>query len=330
VEVTTYRLFTWEGTLCRLLAEGMLVNMGAESETDIDVKMSAFDESGHELGSGYGSSWLEPLESGETGPFSAATSQFDCDATVAAVEFDITSQATTQRRYRDLEPTGMVVRESDGQATLFGELVNTGPSYLNAGDADSRIYVGFFRGEVLVDLAAAKRPTVNTPGPVGQPHPPGFRLPWSAVVPEAEYDRWTVWPIATEYPAGVWPVALGVRELQIESDGGAVKVGGTLYNCGSLEALDVLLMLVGRGQDNLLSGFDLHVVQTRDPIPPGDEIRFSARWGSVGSDTDPRLIEVHPFSLQSQPVSPGLVPCSRLVGRLALPALRYDAPTAIR
>lgn len=319
--VISYRWEIWEGgSSCRVYAEGILGNEGealaAVRRVDVMARAAA---DGRMLASGSGSFWLDVLAPGEEGPFSAATAPIPCDETVGEIEFDIIGGAAAEDRYRDLTVTGLVRREEPGGVVLYGELVNTGRSYLNAADQGSRVYFGFWRGSDLIGLAAARLPVLNLSGATGQPHPPGFRYPLSVAVPDGEYDRVVAWPRATTYPDDAYPVPLGLRDITASVTDDGLLLAGLLYNCGTSEATDVVFVLVGRDGRGQVLDYSLAVLEGELELGPGEVAPVELTWQSVASSVGPEQVQVHPFSLQTQPDAPTLVPCDRLVGSLHLP-----------
>ncbi len=325
VTVRVFRQEIWPGPdLCRLYTEGLVVNNGPGLAGKTTVIVSALAPGGAELGRGQGSSWLGVLAPGEEGPFSAATSLFDCEAEIAETAFLIEAAAADRDRYRPLEPRRVFLRQTEAGNRLYGEIVNTGAQSLNAGDVGSRVYVGFFLGEDVVELAAAKLPVVNIAGRVGQAHAPGYGLPWFVVPPPESYDRWRVWAIGTPFPEGVYPIPLGTRDLTVDALDDGVRLTAELYSCGVAAAEDIVAVAVSRAPDGGVARFGLFDVKNEAALAPAEAIQVSFDWLGLGPGVRTDMVELHPFALQSQGSPSGLVPCSRLAASIALAWLLND------
>jgi len=321
VEVLTHRAVRWQdAAVCRVHVKGLVVNRGPGLGGDIEVLLQVFDAPGGRLiGQGFGFSWLGVLREGESGPFAATTSPFSCSEEVGQIVFDISAVPAYVDRYRGLEVRGIATREVEGQTNLFGELVNTGPEFLNAADPNARVYVGFWSGEVLVDVIAARLPVFNIAGPTGQPHPPGFSYPWAANVPVEPFDRIDTWAKAPTYPPGVFPVPLGLRNVAVSVGETGLELVGSLYNCGVEPAEDIVVVLVARHEDGGVVQFAVGELKTGAPLDPGQSSRVMVVWPAARADVDPARVEAYPFAIQTQMVHSGLVPCTRQVDRAYVP-----------
>lgn len=301
-----------------VIVRGLLVNRSGIPAQDIRVSMRLRQSPAGEIlaGPGYGLSWLGTLSPGEAGPFSVAV-RFCCPEDVGAYDFDVSWRGATQERYRDLVGEPHAVHVLAGLPRLYGELVNTGSAFTDA--SSTRVYVGFWDGSRLVDARAAVLPVFYEDGPGGAAHPPGFRMPWSTTLPEKPYDRVEVWPVADRYPAGWYPVPLGVRDVAVLPAEAGVVVTGEVYNCGTAPASDLLVMVIARDAERQVLQFDRAALTVPETLPPGAAGTIEVTWPGANSEVATSSVSLVALALDAQQERPVAVPCDGTAGRLFLP-----------
>lgn len=301
-----------------VLVRGLIRNDSAVAAADIHVTMHIRrSPGGEELAPpGYGKSWLGTLSPGETGPFQTLV-HFCCPEEIGHYEFEVDWRGSSVERYRDVAARAGITRTVAGSKFLFGELLNTGTGFTDA--STTRVYVGFFHGERFVDGRSALVPVFFDDGDGGMGQPPGFRLPWSTSLPDLPYDRIELWPAVEAFPAGGYPVPLGVHDVTVASAARGVTVSGMLHHCGTQPVENLVLLVVARDDEGQLLQFDKAYLAASSPILPGAAGGVSVEWRSAGPEVLGSRVELSAFSLEQQPERPSGEPCGGPRARLFLP-----------
>ncbi len=315
-----------------VIVRGILQNHGPGPATDFQMTFTARREPGGEvLGEGGGVSWLDALDAGESGPFTAVV-PYCCPEDIGAYDLTLSAAPAPADRYRALEVTGQVRREAGGLPWIYGDLVNTGADFLDVSATD--VYMGFWKGEDLVMLDTARMPVLHSLGdPTGQSHPPGWRYPWAVQVPDVPFDRTEVWFNAAAFPPEVFPVPLGAQAVAAAREGADIQVRATIAHCGLAPAENLVVMVVARDAEDRVVEFGLAQPRLAAPIRPGDRVPIHLTWPGARAEIEPQRLSLWPLALESQNQRPSAIPCPPLLPVGLLPALllRVDParPTAI-
>jgi hypothetical protein len=254
--------------------------------------------------------------------------RYCCLEDVGFFDIGVSSEPAAVVGNRDLVVEDVVSRRVGETEFLYGDALNTGRSFLSVEDA--QVYVGFWSGDELVDLRAAFLPVYRTGAPGGQPIPPGFRMPWSVRV-DAPYDRVEAWTVVTPFPPGMFPIPLGIRELEVRPAIEGAALAARVYNCGAEPAADLLFIAVERDADGRVVQFERGAFAPPTPLRPGDDEAIVLEWDSARPLEDPARVALHAFTLQSQALRPAHVPCrdpADRTWRLWLPVVLDDAGLA--
>lgn len=308
-----------------VFVRGLLENRGPGPATRIQIALQTFGQDPDRPLAVSGSiSWLDSLDSGERGPFSIAINHC-CPEDLLDYRFSVAAEPAAERPYRALAFENLARFDAARPPEITGELRNRGDAYLNAPSVD--VYAGFWAGDAMVALTTARMPILyGLEGPTGQSLAPGMAYPWQLRLPDVAFDRYELWANATAYPNGVYPVPLGFDGGPARREGQDLLVGGTLWNCGTESAGDVLLLLVGRDAEGRIRDFTLLELLTDEPLAPGSRGRLEARWPNSPATIDEGRVDLIPLALDTQLRRPAALPCAPPRGRVYLPWL--DASTA--
>ncbi len=303
-----------------VIVRGLLVNRSSVPAQDIRVTLRLRDAPGGEIlaGPAYGLSWLGTLSPDEAGPFSVAV-RFCCPEDVGAYDLEVSWRGASEERYRGLVGEPQQVRDLAGLPRLYGELANVGGAFTDA--STTHVYVGFWDGPRLVDARAAVLPVFYEDGPGGMAHPPGFRMPWSTTLPEKPYDRVEVWPVAERFPAGEYPVPLGVRDVEVWPAEVGVVVTGQVYNCGAAPATAMVLMVIAYDWSGQLLQFERASLALTGALQPGAAGTIEVTWPGASPAVATGRVALVAFALDAQPERPLAVPCDGTVARVYLPRI---------
>ena len=311
---------------------GLLTNHGAGPVQDVQVHLVIRDApGGRTLAEGNGFGLLGVMGAGETGPFTAGM-RFCCARDVGAYEWTVYSKDAPADRYRSFAVEHVVTRtvasEHGPDPVIMGDLVNTGDAYMNL--SDTRLDIAFWSGDRMVELNPVRFPLVFTFGGVGQSHPPGFRYPWALSLPAKAYDRVEFWPQSTPFPAGSYPVPIGVRGAQATLDGSDIVVTAQLFNCGQVPAEDIVVVLDGRDEDDRPLAFAAGQLALNGPLQPGYEGPITVRWSNPSAPVDPARVRMVAMAQTTQSQRPDVVParwpCPNKRRWVWLPALLLGQP----
>lgn len=264
---------------------------------------------GAALGSGRTQGLVGGLRVGETSPFEILVAHC-CPETVAEVLLRAEAAPAAAPRYADLRAEVLHPAVEDGRTVLRGTLRNLGRGYLRA--ADSRVFLAFWRDEVIVSLVAATMPIeYGAPG-LGQSHPPDYAYPWRHAVPAEGYDRVEAWTSAEAYPTTVYPVPLGAEEISWVPDPeapDAVVVEARIESCGAAASQGGAFLLRLRGEAGVRA-FASGTYYLPEPLSPGETERLEIRWSGLAPPPGPgECVELTPFAYEGQARRPLASPC---------------------
>jgi len=306
-----------------VFAQGMLANHGPGPAADIHVVLTVRRTTDGETLKGGGTSWLDVLDAGESGPFSVPIAHC-CAAELADYTFTLFSTRAPGPRYRDLAVEAPVERDVDGARWIYGDLANSGDAFLNA--PTTRLFMGFWAGDDLLEIETARLPVVfDVADPVGQSHPPGWRYPWAVHVPDVSFDRTTTWTYAESYPSGVYPIPLGVEGIAAARDGPDVRVEATLTHCGTGAVENVVVVVVARDAIGRVVEFGRAQPELAAPLPPGGRAPLVLIWPNARAEIDPARVTLWPLALETQAIRPIDIPCRPQAPQGYLPWLARNA-----
>jgi hypothetical protein len=296
-----------------VVVRGLLANRGPVTAADIEVTLRLRRSPGGEqlAPPGIGLSWLDPLLPGETSPF-AVLVRYCCPDDVGAHDLSLGWRGGATAPYRGLRASAQALRETPAGPRLFGSAVNGGEGFVEASTV--RVYAGFWSGADLVDARAVLVPAVFDDGPGGMALGPGQSLPWSTTIPTGAYDRVELWARSEPYPAGVFPVPLGVTETAVRPAPDGVTVVGRVRNCGLEAAPDLYALLVARDATGAPLQF-LGQPLTGVDLAPGAARAVALSWPGAVAASRPATVTLEAFALAQQLERPAAYPCRELARR---------------
>ena len=307
------------------IVRGLVRNSSEAAREWQGTRLELLDADDAVLAAGVGAPLLPALGAGEDGPFEARAVVLEADApAVQRIRLQPLGGRERPDRDRSLRLGSVITTTLGGATSLLGELENEGALFLQA--AETRLHVAFFEDERIVALRAATIPVRYGRGVDGQGHAPGERYPWLLPWPEARALPWRAWLVSEPYPAGRWPVPVGLVDLRHRMEpSGDRRYTAELVNCGFRRVAEARVLVVERDEQGRPMRFAAADLALRGPLGPGNAAPVDITVSGFGGDG--LQLTLHAHALASQAVAPSAWPCRERprYGRLWLPALSLRA-----